>query len=220
MRAKETADDYRLFPEPDLPPFDLSDEFIESVRARLPELPDQKAARFKEAFGLSSYDARHLVEQAVTADFFEAAMAAAQDDALAKPLANLIINDVAACMNADASFDLAASALTPVRAVELVKLVAEDAISSKQAKEVFAVVLEEDKDPAVVVDERGMKQVSDAGAIEAVIKEVIAANPDKVEAYRGGKTGLMGFFVGQCMKAMKGQGNPKLINELLEKKLG
>ena len=110
--------------------------------------------------------------------------------------------------------------LTPARALALVRLTAEDVISSKQAKEVFAAVLDEDKDPAAIVEERGMKQVSDTGAIEAVVDAVLAANPDKVAQYQGGKTGLIGFFVGQCMKEMRGQGNPKLINELLAKKLG
>ena len=141
------------------------------------------------------------------------------DAKLAKPLANLINNDIAALMNADQDFDLASSPLTPARAVALVDLVAKDAISSKQGKEVFAAILEEDKDPAAIVEERGMKQVSDTGAIEAVVDEVLAANPDKVEQYKGGKTGLIGFFVGQCMKAMKGQGNPKLINQMLSQKL-
>ena len=114
---------------------------------------------------------------------------------------------------------MARAAFTPERGVQLVQLHAADEISSKQAKEVFAAVFEEDKDPQAIVEERGMKQVSDTGAIEAVVDEVLAANPDKVEQYKGGKTGLIGFFVGQCMKAMKGQGNPKVINELLEKKL-
>ena len=218
MRVKETADDYRMFPDPDLAPYDLSDEFIEAVRAKLPELPDQKAARFAESFGLSGYDSRQLVENMATADFFEACMQDA-DAKLAKPLANLINNDIAALMNADQDFDLASSPLTPARAVALVDLVAKDAISSKQGKEVFAAILEEDKDPAAIVEERGMKQVSDTGAIEAVVDEVLAANPDKVEQYKGGKTGLIGFFVGQCMKAMKGQGNPKLINQMLSQKL-
>ena len=138
---------------------------------------------------------------------------------LAKPLANLIINDVAAYLNANPEVDLTESNLSPARAVELVTLLSKDVISSKQAKQVFAAILEEDKDPSVVVDERGMKQVSDTGAIEAVVDGVLAAFPDKVEQYRGGKTGLLGFFVGQCMKEMKGQGNPKVINELLTKKL-
>ncbi len=222
MRVKETADDYRLFPEPDLAPYDLSDEFIENVRAKLPELPDQKAARFESEFALSAYDARHLVESRSVAAFFEECMKEAGDSAakLAKPVANLLINDVSAHMNAHAEFDLATSPLTPARMIQLVDLLASDAISSKQAKEVFAAVLDDDKDPATIVEERGMKQVSDTSAIEAVVDEVIAANPDKVEQYKGGKTGLIGFFVGQCMKAMHGQGNPKLINELLAKKLG
>ena len=220
MRVKETADDYRLCPEPDMAPFDLSDEFIENVRAKLPELPDQKAARFEADFGLSAYDARHLVEHRAIAAFFEAGMAAAGDAHLAKPLANLAINDIAARMNADESFDLAASPLTPGRAVELVKLAADDVISSKQAKEVFAAVIEEDADPAAIVEKRGMKQVSDTGAIEAVVDAVIAANPDEVARYRGGEAKLIGFFVGQCMKQMRGQGNPKMINQMLAKKLG
>ncbi|WP_297629884.1 Asp-tRNA(Asn)/Glu-tRNA(Gln) amidotransferase subunit GatB, partial [uncultured Slackia sp.] len=148
MRVKETADDYRLFPEPDLAPYDLSDEFIEGVRAKLPELPDQKAKRFEADFGLSAYDARHLVEHRVTSAFFEEGMKAAADVKLAKPLANLVINDITARMNADESFDLEASPLTPARAVELVKMTAEDVISSKQGKEVFAAILEEDKDPS------------------------------------------------------------------------
>ena len=220
MRVKETADDYRLFPEPDLAPYDLSDEFIDRVRAKLPELPDQKSKRFEQSFGLSAYDARHLVEHRSTSNFFEACMEAAGDSGkLAKPLANLIINDVAAYANANGVTDMAETALSPERAVELVKLLAEDAISSKQAKEVFVAVLEEDKDPSAIVEERGMKQVSDTGAIEAVVDGVLAAFPDKVEQYKGGKTGLLGFFVGQCMKQMKGQGNPKVINQLLEQKL-
>ena len=222
MRVKETADDYRLFPEPDLAPYDLSDEFIEGVRAKLPELPDQKAARFAADFGLSAYDARHLVEHRATADFFEACMELAGDDAakLAKPVANLVINDVTAYLNAQDGVKLADTALTPARALGLVKLVAADAISSKQGKVVFAAILDEDKDPDAIVAERGMEQVSDTGAIEAVVDAVLAANPDKVAQYQGGKTGLIGFFVGQCMKEMRGQGNPKLINELLAKKLG
>lgn len=221
MRVKETADDYRLFPEPDLAPYDLSDEFIACVRAKLPELPDQKAARFASEYGLSAYDARHLVESAGTAAFFEACMLDAGADAakLAKPVANLVINDVTAWLNATEGATLDECALTPVRAVQLVRLIDAGDISSKQAKEVFAAVLEQDVDPSVVVEERGMKQVSDTGAIEAVVDAVLAENPDKVQAYKAGKTGLIGFFVGQCMKAMQGQGNPQVINQLLEQKL-
>lgn len=221
MRVKETADDYRLFPEADLAPYDLTDEWIEGVRAKLPELPDQKASRFQQDFGLSAYDARHLIEHRATAVFFEQAMQQAAGDAskLAKPLANLVINDITARMNADESFDLATCSLTPSRAIDLVNLIASDAISSKQGKEVFAAVLDEDKDPSAIVEERSMKQVSDTGAIEAVVDSVIAANPDAVARYKDGNTKLIGFFVGQCMKEMRGQGNPKIINQLLAKKL-
>ena len=138
---------------------------------------------------------------------------------LAKPVANLAINDVTAWLNASEDADLANSPLTPARAVELVKLLAEDAISSKQAKQVFSAIMDEDKDPSVIVEERGMKQVSDTGAIEAVVDAVIAANPDEVARYKEGNTKVIGFFVGQCMKEMRGQGNPKIINQLLAKKL-
>lgn len=221
MRVKETADDYRLFPDPDLAPYDLSDEFIDRVRAKLPELPDEKAARFESDFNLSSYDACHLVEQWDIACFFEKCMNLASADVkkLAKPVANLLINDMSAYLNSHGQADVVSLPLTPRRVLELVCLQTEGVISSKQAKEVLAVVLEEDKDPARIVEERGMKQVSDTGAIEGVVDAVLAAHPDKVEQYRGGKTGLMGFFVGQCMKEMHGQGNPKIINELLAKRL-
>lgn len=218
MRVKETADDYRMFPDPDLAPYDLSDEFIERVRAKLPELPDQKEERFRTSYGLTAYDAHHLVEHRATANFFEACMHIA-DAALAKPVTNLLINDLAARAGSEEGFDLANSPLTPKRAVELVSLIADDAISSKQGREVLEAVFEQDADPAAIVEERGMRQVSDTAAIEAVVDAVLAENPDKVEAYRGGKTGLIGFFVGQCMKAMHGQGNPKVINQLLAERL-
>jgi aspartyl-tRNA(Asn)/glutamyl-tRNA(Gln) amidotransferase subunit B len=225
MRVKETADDYRMFPDPDLAPYDLSDEFIEGVRAKLPELPDQKAARYAADYGLSAYDARHLVEHRFTVELFEGGMKAAAEAGkdvakLAKPLANLALNDVTAYVNANDGVALSETPLTPARAVELVDLLASDAISSKQAKEVFAAVLDEDKDPAAIVEERGMKQVSDTGALEAIVDEVIAANPDEVARYKEGNTKLIGFFVGQCMKASKGQGNPKLLNQLIAQKLG
>lgn len=122
-------------------------------------------------------------------------------------------------MNADRVVQLGRMPLTPARAIELVELIATDAISSKQGKEVFAAVIDEDKDPSAIVDERGMKQVSDTSAIEAVVDAVIAANPDEVARYKEGNTKLIGFFVGQCMKEMRGQGNPKVINQLLAKKL-
>ena len=219
LRVKETADDYRYFPDPDLAPYELSDEFIEKVREKLPELPDDKAKRFASEFDLSSYDVRHLVEDLDFSSFFEASMAVAADKKMAKPVANLIINDIAAYLNTHEERALSDMPLTPERAVALLTLQVNDDISSKQAKEVFSAILEEDKDPEVIVSERGMKQVSDTGAIEAIVDAVLSENPDKVEQYRSGKTGLIGFFVGQVMKEMKGQGNPKIINELLSSKL-
>lgn len=224
MRVKETADDYRMFPDPDLAPYDLSDEFIEGVRAKVPELPDEKAARFKRDFGLSAYDARHVVEHRFSVRLFEEGMRVAREAgknarALAKPLANLILNDVAAYVNAHPDEDFSTSALTPGRAVELVTLIDEGAISSKQAKTVFKAVLAEDADPTAIVQARGMRQVSDTGELGAIVDAALAANPEKVAQYRAGKTGLLGFFVGQCMKATHGQGNPQLLNELLRARL-
>ena len=221
MRVKETADDYRMFPDPDLAPYDLSDEFIARVRGRLPELPDQKAGRFVADWRIPKADAYRLVEDAAVADFFEAGMTIAGEQAsrLARPLANLLLNDVAAIARADASFALAASPLSPGRAVELVKLLADDVISARQGKDVLVAVFAEDKNPGAIVDGRGMRQLSDVTSIEAVVDAVLSANPEQIAQYRGGKTGIIGYFVGQCMKATNGQGNPRLINEVLARKL-
>ena len=221
MRVKETADDYRLFPEPDLAPYDLSDEFIERVRAKLPELPDEKAARFESDCGLSAYDARTLVEHRETSNFFENCIKEAGSSAkkLAKPIANLIINNVSAWLNESPEHKLDACPLTPARAVGLVKLIAADAISSKQAKEVFSAIIELDKNPEEIVEERGMKQVSDTGALEEIVSKVIEAHPAEVQRFKDGNTKLVGFFVGQCMKETRGQGNPKVLNQLISKKL-
>lgn len=221
MRVKETADDYRLFPEPDLAPFDLSDEFIERVRTKLPELPDEKAARFEKDFGLSAYDSNLLIEHRETCKLFEDAMAGgnSKDPEVAKGLANVINNDVAAWLNASDENVVEGSPITATRLFNLVKLAADGKISKSQQKQVYAAMLEEDKDPEVIVKEKGFEQISDTGAIEAVVDKVLEANPDKVEQYKGGKTGLIGFFVGQCMKEMQGKGDPKLINQLLSQKL-
>ena len=217
MRVKETADDYRMFPDPDLAPYDLSDEFIARVRAMLPELPDAKAARFSAAYGLSLNDARNLVERRGLAVLFERAMALAADKAndYAAPIANLLVNIVAAMDGTDDDFASGETPLTPVRAVALAQLVSDGSISWKQAKEVLAVVFAEDKDPEVIVDELGLKQVSDTAVIKAVVDEVLAANPAQVAQYRAGKTGLLGYFVGQCLRATNGQGNPRVISEIL-----
>ncbi len=219
MRTKETAADYRMFPDPDLAPFDLSDEFIDEVRAMLPELPDQKAERYQKDWGLSSYDARNLVKDPTITAFFEACMKQKDAQKLVKPLANLLINDVAQLGNEVEDFTLGEGPLTPERAVSLVGMVDAQDISTKQMYEVLKFIVDEDKDPATIVKEHGMKQVSDTSALGAVVDKVIADNPDKVAAYKGGKTGLLGFFMGQCMKALKGQGNPRALNELLRQKL-
>lgn len=221
MRVKETADDYRLFPEPDLAPFDLSDEFIDRVRAKLPELPDQKAARFEKDYGLSTYDAHLLIEHRETCSLFEDAMkeSGSNDGEVAKGLANIIINEVSAWLNSSDDNKIEGSPITAKRLFDLVKLTVDGKISKSQQKQIYAAMLEENKDPEVIQKEKGFEQISDTGAIEAVVDKVLVDNPDKVEQYKGGKTGLIGFFVGQCMKALAGKGDPKLINQLLSEKL-
>ena len=219
MRTKETADDYRFFPEPDLAPYDLSDEFIDEVRALLPELPEAKKARYQADYGLPSHDALLLADDGELGAFFEQAVAAA-DGMHAQRIANYLLNDLPAALNAvEGEATVADTKLTPEALAGLAKLQDGDVISSKQGKQVFAELLEQGGDPEQIVEARGMKQVSDTAAIEAVIDQVLAANPDKVAAYQGGKKGLQGFFMGQCMKAMKGQGNPKVISQLLAQKL-
>lgn len=217
MRVKETADDYRMFPDPDLAPFDLSDEFIENVRAKLPELPDAKKARFMESYGLPAYDAGELAGDVEVAQFFEEAAQDA-DAIVAKKIANLIINDVSAWANENAT-SISASKITPAALAALAKMLADDTISSKQGKEVLAALIGEGVDPEEYVKSHGMEQTTDTGAIETIVDELMAANPDKVEAYRGGKTGLQGFFMGQVMKQLGGQGNPKVISAIVTEKL-
>jgi aspartyl-tRNA(Asn)/glutamyl-tRNA(Gln) amidotransferase subunit B len=217
MRVKETADDYRLFPEPDLAPYDLSDEFIERVRAKLPELPDAKKRRFMADYGLSRADADTLSGDSGMAAFFDEALADT-DNTRARLVANLLINDVAAYLNAH-SCTLTEIVLTPCSLTALASFIADGTISSKQGKDVFACMLETGESPEIIIEKKGLRQVSDIGAIIAAIDTVLAANPEKVAEYRSGKTGLIGFFVGQTMKAMEGQGNPKLINETLTAKL-
>ena len=217
MRVKETADDYRMFPDPDLAPFDLSDEFIENVRAKLPELPDAKKARFMEDFGLPKYDAGEIAGDAQAAELFQNAAHGASPD-VAKKVANLIINDLGAWVNANtASF--ADERIRPEHIATIATLLADDTISSKQGKEVLAAVLDEGADPKEYIESHGMQQTTDTGAIEAMVDELMQANPDKVEAYRGGKKGLQGFFMGQVMKQMGGQGNPKVISQIVTDKL-
>ena len=217
MRIKETEDDYRYFPEPDLAPYDLSDDFIETVRHMLPELPDEKRARFMDTWSLSYADASNLAQDTELAAFFDDAVSDASE-ILAKPIANLLLNDVPAYLNAH-GLTLGETNLNPSHIAELAQLIADRTISSKQGKEVFARVLETGEAPQRIVEQEGMQQVSDTGALEKIAADILAQFPDKAAEYRAGKTGLLGFFVGQAMKETKGQGNPKLINEAFSRLL-
>lgn len=218
MRVKETADDYRLFPDPDLAPFDLSDEFIERCASELPELPDAKRDRFEGAFGIKRADAELIAGDPATAAFFEQAAEGLAGKA-AQVVANLIVNEMAGYLKA-AGTSLEDSGIAPAQVASLAKLLAEDAISSNQAHEVFEAMAQSGDDPEKIVDERGMRQVSDAGALQPIVDQVLANCPDQAQQYRDGNQKVIGFLVGQCMKASRGSGNPKLFNELLRASLG
>lgn len=217
MRVKETADDYRLFPDPDLEPFDLSDEFIEHCRGELPELPDAKRDRIEREFGVKRADAEQLAGDLVTAAFFEEAAVGLSGKA-AQTVANLVVNELAAYLKAS-GVALGESGIAPAQVVSLAKLLASDAISGNQAHEVFEAMAASGDDPEKIVDERGMRQVSDAGALQPIVDEVLAACADQAQQYRDGNQKVIGFLVGQCMKASRGKGNPKLFNELLRASL-
>lgn len=216
MRVKETADDYRMFPDPDLAPYDLSDEWIDSVRAKLPELPDAKRDRYIETWGLPKADAADIAGDIEFSAFFEQA-ADDLDETQSKKLANLILNDISAYRNEN-SVAIEQTKATPAAVAKLACLLANDTISSKAGKEVLAAVLDQGVDVDEYVDGHGMKQSTDTSAIEAAMDELMAANMDKVEAYRAGKKGLQGFFMGQMMK-VAGGGNPKVISKIVTAKL-
>lgn len=217
MRVKETADDYRLFPDPDLAPFDLSDEFIEHCASELPELPDAKRDRFENDFGIKRADAEQIAGDPATASFFERAAGGLAGKA-AQVVANLIVNEMAGYLKA-AGTSLEESGIAPAQVASLAKLLAQDAISSNQAHEVFEAMAQSGDDPEKIVDERGMRQVSDAGALQPIVDQVLANCPDQAQQYRDGNQKVIGFLVGQCMKASRGSGNPKLFNELLRSAL-
>ena len=213
MRTKEEAHDYRYFPDPDLLPLELEDDFIERIRAELPELPDAKQARFVEQYGLSAYDAEVLVAERASADYFETA-AKGRDPKL---VANWIITELFGALNR-AGRDIALSPVTPERLGKLVDLIQAGTISGRIAKDVFSDMLESGDDPAAIVEKKGLKQISDTGALEKIADELIAANPGQVESYKNNPKAL-GWFVGQVMKATKGQANPQLVNQVLRRKL-
>ncbi len=214
MRSKEEAHDYRYFPCPDLLPLEIDDSFIEDIRASLPELPDQKKARFVTELGLSEYDASVLTAEVEAADYFEA-VAAGRDGKLS---ANWVINELFGRLKKDDK-DITESPVSPEQLGKIVGLISSDAISGKIAKDLFEIVYTEGGDPEAIVEERGMKQVTDTGAIEAAVIEVIEANPAQVEKAKANPK-LAGWFVGQVMKATGGKANPKAVNDLVMAKLG
>jgi aspartyl-tRNA(Asn)/glutamyl-tRNA(Gln) amidotransferase subunit B len=225
MRSKEQAHDYRYFPDPDLLPLTLDQSWIEALRRGLPELPDAKQARFIADLGLSAYNASVLVAEKEAADFYEAVLAATQKAGVGLPLnriaidaSNLVTGDYFAALNASgkpiAEFHVSAAMLA-----ELLTLQYDGTLSGRLAKDVFAAMVETGRPAAVLVEERGLKQMTDGGAIERAVDAVLAAQAGKVAEYRSGKEKLFGFFVGQVMKATEGKANPALLNELLRKKL-
>ena len=215
MRSKEDAHDYRYFPDPDLLPLELDDAFLEAARASLPELPDAKRKRYEGELGLTAYNADVLTADVETARWFEAMLA---EGAAPKPASNWLTSELFGALNRLGK-DIGESPVSPKQAAQLIGLVADGTLSGSLAKQVFEVMLETGGDPATIVEERGLKQTSDTGAIEAEIAKVMAANPDKVAEYRGGKDKLFGFFVGQTMRAMAGKANPGVVNDLLKKAL-
>ena len=217
MRSKEEAHDYRYFPDPDLPPVEVSGEWLEGVRETMPEMPDARRERFVRDLGLTPYDAGVITAGREVADFFEACQALYPR---AKIVANWVMGDLSYLLKEEDE-DMAVSELriTPEHLAGLLKLQEEGVLSGKMAKEVFAEAFKTGKAPAVIVDERGLRQISDTGEMEAVVLRVIAENPNSVQDYRGGKQKALGFLVGQVMKATRGRANPQLANQLLRQHL-
>jgi aspartyl-tRNA(Asn)/glutamyl-tRNA(Gln) amidotransferase subunit B len=215
MRSKEHAHDYRYFPDPDLLPLVLDRKWIEEVRANLPELPDAKKARFVADYKLTPYDAGVLVAEKENAEFFETVAKGRKDPKLA---ANWVIVELFGALNR-LGRDIATSPVSARQLAGLLDLIENDTISGRIAKDVFGFMVETGKDAAAIVEERGLRQVTDTGAIETAIDKVIAENAAKVAEYRGGKQALFGWFVGQVMKSTGGKANPAAVNEVLRKKL-
>ncbi len=215
MRSKEEAHDYRYFPDPDLLPLEIEQAWVDNIRDSLPELPDEKKARFMAAFGLSEYDANVLTAEVANAAYFEAVAAEAGDGKLA---ANWVINELFGRLKKE-DHDITDSPVSPAQLAGIVKLITAGDISGKIAKDLFEIVYTEGGDPARIVEDRGMKQVTDMGAIETAVDEIIAANPAQVEKAKQNPK-LAGWFVGQVMKATGGKANPAAVNQLVSQKLG
>jgi aspartyl-tRNA(Asn)/glutamyl-tRNA(Gln) amidotransferase subunit B len=219
MRSKEEAHDYRYFPDPDLLPLQFTQGFVDELKAQLPELPDQKKARFIADFGLSAYDASVLVAERESADFYETVLSKlANRSRDGKLAANWVINELFGRLNKEGR-DIAGSPVSAAQLASIVDLIGEGTISGKIAKDLFEIVWLEGGDPRALVEARGMKQVTDLSAIEKVVDEIVAANPDKV-AQAKAKPQALGWFVGQVMKASGGKANPQAVNDLLKSKLG
>jgi aspartyl-tRNA(Asn)/glutamyl-tRNA(Gln) amidotransferase subunit B len=214
MRSKEEAHDYRYFPDPDLLPLELDREWVDDLAAALPELPDERKARFIADFGLGAYDAGVLVAERETAEYFES-VAKGRD---AKLAANWVMNELAGRLNREGR-TLSESPVSAGQLGAILDLIGAGTISGKIAKDLFDIVWTEGGDPHAIVDSRGMKQVTDTGAIEKIVADIVSANPDKA-AQAKEKPAMLGWFVGQVMKASGGKANPKTVNDLLKAKLG
>ena len=217
MRSKEEAHDYRYFPEPDLPPLRVEAERIEKVRGTLPELPQKKRDRFMAEYGLTAYEANILCGEKPLANFFEACAAHYKDF---KKLSNWFSGEFMRLMNEETGASIENLRFAPQQFADLLNGIDKGSISTNAGKEVFAEMFRTGKAPDVIISEKGLAQVSDVAAIESIVDGILATNAGEVEKYRAGKKQIFGFFVGQAMKAMKGRGNPALVNELLRKKLG
>jgi aspartyl-tRNA(Asn)/glutamyl-tRNA(Gln) amidotransferase subunit B len=219
MRSKEEANDYRYFPDPDLLPVEFDDAFVDAAVADMPELPDTKRHRFQDEYGLSAYDAAVLTTSRQLADYFEAVANRADD---AKLAANWVMVEIGGALNRE-GLEIDDCPVTAAALGVLLKRIKDNTISGKIAKDVFAAMWTGEGDPDTIIDARGLRQITDAGAIEAVVDEVLAANPQQVENYRAADPGkqprMLGFFVGQIMKRTQGKANPKQVNELLRRKL-
>ena len=215
MRSKEVANDYRYFPELDLLPIVIDDAYIEAIRATLPELPDRRAARFVSDYGLSEYDAGVLVATREMADYFETTATLSGD---AKLAANWVSQDLQALLNKH-SWELSDSPIQAERLATLIQRIKDNTISGKIAKTVFEAMLEDSSDVDAIIEAKGLKQVTDSGALESLVYQVIVDNPDQVQQYRDGKVQVIGFLVGQCMQLSKGKANPAQVNEILRSKL-
>jgi aspartyl-tRNA(Asn)/glutamyl-tRNA(Gln) amidotransferase subunit B len=217
MRSKEEANDYRYFPDPDLLPIVIDEDAIDAVRATLPELPDAKRERFGKQYGLSTYDAGVLTAQRALAEYFEEVAAATRT--APKVAANWVIGELTAALNREA-LEINASRISPTALAALLDRIADGSISGKIAKEVFEALWAGEGTVAEIIDRRGLTQISDSASIDALVDQVLAANPTQVEQFRAGKQQVLGFLVGQVMKASKGKANPQQVNDALRKKLG